>query len=600
MNNDRIVEQLVSGLTSRQLAELLARLLHGMSDTDRAEFNNTLVPDVAAVLRRLWDPQPLVASAEEANDRTSDAKFTAQFHSVLGALRDLLSELGDEDGEYILNEHHWEPPDFDGSQLSEDIECCAKELLPLLERAATLNLENENLFIDFCEEISYGIRQYPEYVYTEEGVSFERAATECVLKWLDLHAETETVFLERLVALLDETDYVALDDSAIHAYVIKGWPEERRRAFYSAIEVRRAEDEEFRRKMDQPRTLWHGIRYALAGVFDVAASIKIAETSMSDDWTLGVGLVDAALADNNSDRALEFCRKTVDSYYRRRSYGADVSAFDPETTPLFGYWGVRDESSEISRILGVWADLSANAGDTCLAERLAIQQVLFARSDDWTAVRSAFSQAVTADVTTLFCAWKEHTLGRLHAPVWLEWLIDEGFAERFDAFTEKAQSWLGETIEIEKTKDRDVFRRAVGHAWPPQMSLVADLFALGLPSGDYPTLQAMVAKHCRLTASPARLEWLGQADVASLSMSGLGFTKRNMVHLIPSPETMSGNYEVAVNWLVAAREVAPGVAQSTLQRWKIDYKFRRNLWRDLGKHGFDVTLNFRKHAAGTS
>ncbi len=600
MHNDRIVQQLINGLTSRQLAELVARLLEGMSDTDRAEFSNTLDPDVAAVFRRLSDPPTACAPAEEANDKTSDAKFAAQFQSALGALRDLLSELGDEDGDYILCERHWEPPDFDASRLTEDIERCAKDLLPLLDRAATLRLEGESLFMDYCQEITDGIGHYPEHIYTEDGLWFERTATECVLKWLDLHAETEMVFLEKLVALLDGTGCVTLDDDTIRAYLIEGWTEKRRRAFYSAIEVRRADDEEFRRETDQPRTLWHDIRYALAGMFDVAARIEIAESAVSDDWIKGVELVDVALADSNSTRALEFCRQTLDAYYRHRSSGTQVPSFDPGTTPLLGHWGVQDDFSQISRILGIWADLSAKAGDKRLAELLAIQQVLFTRSDDWSAVRAAFTQAETADASTLLRAWKERTLSaqcgayflgmRQQDFVWPEWLIDEGFAERFDAFTEKARSWLDETIGTAKTKDRDMFRRVAVHVWPPQMSLVAELFALGLPSGDYPILRAMLSQHCRLNPCPARLEWLGRTDIASLAIGGLGFVQRNMVHLIPSPETMSSDYGTAASWLAVAREVAPGIALSTLQRWKTDYRRRRNLWRDLSKHGFDVDL----------
>lgn len=69
-----------------------------------------------------------------------------------------------------------------------DIERCATDLLPLLDRAATLGLEGESLFMDYCQEITDGIGQYPEHIYIEDGVSFERTATECVLKWLDLRA----------------------------------------------------------------------------------------------------------------------------------------------------------------------------------------------------------------------------------------------------------------------------------------------------------------------------------------------------------------------------------------------------------------------------
>ena len=100
----------------------------------------------------------------------------------------------------------------------------------------------------------------------------------------------------------------------------------------------------------------------------------------------------------------------------------------------------------------------------------------------------------------------------------------------------------------------------------------------------------MLSRHCRLNPCPARLEWLGQTDVTNLAIGGLGFVQRNMVHLIPSPGVMSSDYGAAAGWLAAAQEVAPSIALSTLQRWKVDYRRRRNLWRDLNKHGFDIDL----------
>ena len=65
---------------------------------------------------------------------------------------------------------------------------------------------------------------------------------------------------------------------------------------------------------------------------------------------------------------------------------------------------------------------------------------------------------------------------------------------------------------------------------------VAELFAFGLPSGDYPTLRAMLSKHCRLNPCLARLEWLAMTDVANLTTGALGFVQRNMAHLIPTPQ----------------------------------------------------------------
>ena len=597
MDNDLLARQLRDGLTSEQLVGLVARLLDRVSETERTEFRDALDPDVAAVFRLLLEP-PAAATGDETNDATSDARFAQQFGSALAALAEVLIELGDEDGDYVYQEHHWEAPDFDASRLASDIERYAQDLLPLLERAAELELEDKDWFLGLCREISDGIETYPDYIYTEEGVYLEHRTTECILKWLDLHADTEASFLDELLAFMDKAGRVSLDSATVRTYLLEGWAEERRRDLYHAIQARRSADAAFGRETDNPHTLWHKIRYALAGEFDAAGRIEIAEASVAEDWTKGVGLVDAAMAEGNSARALEFCRKTVDAYFRRRDYGRQGRKFDPETTPLLGHWGVGDESPTVSRILGLWADLAAGDADIVLAEHLTIQEALFARVEDWTAVKHAFAQAGSADTTVLLSAWKKQTLegqcsstylgGPPQYPIWPEWLIDAGFEDRFEAFTEKAVPWLGEKVESEDRTKRLIFARQQVFAWPPQLSLAADLFACETAPGQYPTLKAMLTQYCKLSDCPARLEWLRNTDVAGLTAVAVEFVHRNMARLIPSPGNMGGDYESAAGWLAAAREVAPETARCTLRHWQDEYKRRRNLWRDLRGHGFDV------------
>ncbi|MCK5804801.1 MAG: hypothetical protein KAI66_18330, partial [Lentisphaeria bacterium] len=548
MDNDRLAEQLVEGLTSEQFAGLLARLLDRMPEEGWAEFCDGLDRDVASVFRRLLSPPPAVPPPDETARSTSDAKFAEQFQSVLGGMRGLLLDLGDEDGDYVFQENDWEQPDFDAPRLASDIERYAKDLLPLLVRAAKLELEDEGLFTGLCEEISDGIGMYPDHIYTEEGVGLERTATECVVKWLDLHADTEGSFLDKLVAFIDAPGCVGFDDGAILTYLLDGWPEDRQRSLYDAIQHRRLSDDAFRRKSDRPRDLWYEIRYALAGEFDVTGRTEIAEASVSQDWTKGVALVDAAVADGNSARALEFCRKTVDAYYQRRSFGRESAGFAPGTTPLFSHWGVRDESPLVSRILGIWAELSAKDGDVSLAELLEIQKALLMEPDDWTTVRDAFDQAGSADATVLLSAWKKRTLeqqrgicllGRpSQGAVWPEWLIDAGLAGRFNVFTEQAAAWLDEGIQAKRETALDAFRRRDSFLWPPQMSLTADLFTLNDAPREYPTLKAMLTQHCKLNDCPARLEWLGKSDAARLTAAAVAFVRRNMARLIPSPGNM--------------------------------------------------------------
>ncbi len=600
MDNDQLARQLLDGLTSEQLVGLLARLLDGVSETEWAEFCDDLDSDTGTVFLRLIESQPEAGTEDETDDLTSDARFAQQFRAAVISLANVVDALGDEDGDYVCQEHHWETPDFDAYQVAKDIEACAKELLPLIPRAAELELEEDDWFLDLCHDITDGIEMYPEYIYTEEGVCLERAATECVLTWLDLHVESEASFLKKLVEFMDTPGLVALDDGTVSTYLLEGWTENRRRALYHAIRDRRSSDEAFRDETDKPHMLWHKIRYALAGEFDAVGRIEIAEASVAEDWKKGVELVDAAVADGNQARALEFCRKTVSAYHCQRSFGREIDSFDPGITPLCGYRSMDQASPPLARILSLWADLAAKDGDVVLAEQLTVQKALFTRIEDWTAVKHAFAQAGSAETTGLFEDWKKLTLERQHgisylgvgrraAPVWPEWLIDAGFAGRFEAFTEKAMLWLAEKAEPKKKKALPGFlaRRQI-HDWPPQLSLTADLFSLDSAPEQYPTLKAMLAQHCKLSDCPARREWLGNTDVPRLTAGAVEFVRGNAAHLIPSPGSMNGDYESAAGWLAAAREVAPETARDTLRHWQDEYRRRRNLWRDLHAHGFDV------------
>ncbi len=602
ISNDSLAQQLVDGLTSEQVADVLAKLLERVTEAERAAFGTTLEPDAASVFRRLLAPpaEEPVDGVTEADGVTSDAKFEEQFRGAVRALECLFLELGDEEGDYVCQEHDWEPPDFDAYQLEKDIERCAGDLLPLLERAAALELAEQDLFLDLCRQISDGVDMYPDHIYTDDGVCFDVTATECVLTWLDLHVDSEANFLDGLLTFMNEAGCVSLQDVGIRAYLVNRWPEGRRRALYQAIQARRSADDGFRQETDRPCTLWHGIRYSLSAQFDVAGMTRIAEASVSEDWSMGVGLVDAAVAEGDSARALEFCRKTVDAYYRPRARLRSSSPFDPANTPLLGHWGVPDESPTLSRILRLWAELAAAEGDSALSEQLTVQEALFARADDWTAVRSAFARADTADTSVLFGAWKKQTLDRQHRggfvgdatydPVWPEWLLDAGFADRFDAFTEKVSAWMAQKVKGDGQTTRGALRPAwqARFRWPAQMSLATDLFALRPDTGTYPELRTALAEHCKLYDCPSRREWLGKTDVDRLTGDAVEFARRNMARLIPSPGEMGGNYETAAAWLSVAREITPALADNTLRHWQVEYKRRRNLWRDLRARGFQV------------
>ncbi len=191
--NEIIAHKLVNGLTREEQAELLGRLLDTVRGKERKDLLESLEPEVAAMIE-----DGSAAGGESLPEASSNARFAEKFDSALEEWSDAIWELQEEEGDYVYQDRHWEPPDLDACRFAEDIEKCAVKTLPLLPRAGKLGLEGESLFFDFCAGIEDSLRSLPEYIYTEEGISFPENATLCVLTWMDLHSAGEGDFVRRL------------------------------------------------------------------------------------------------------------------------------------------------------------------------------------------------------------------------------------------------------------------------------------------------------------------------------------------------------------------------------------------------------------------
>ena len=591
------LEELINGLTSEQLVDLMHKLLADLSEEERKSLAGRLEPDVATVFKAAFEELP--ADSDEVGSFISDAKFAEHFQSVLERLHMVIFELGYEEGDYVAKEHDWEPPDFDTFEFTNDIEECTEDLLPLLDRAAELNLADKDLFFKICDEITEGLESYPEYIYTEEGVSFEKTATECVLKWTDLQSEDEADFLSSLNDFMQAAGMVELDKNTILENILEQWDRRRRKKLYEAIENLCAVDDTFGQQTNTPHTVWHELRYSLADEFDPANRLAIAEETLEKDWTKGSGLINSAVADGNTERALEFCHKTVSSYYRQRSFSRDAVEFVPGKTLLPGYAYSSDHNTEgkIANILLQWAKLARDKGNIKLAELLDIHEVMLTQPDNWDRVKEVFEKAESADTSTLFTAWRNHTLGGQtrntmfsvsgDTAEWPAWLLDAGWEENFSQFEEKILTWLRKKWQPEK-KVNGIGRYPSPPPVSSQLTLAADLFALDNAPQQYDKLKTELAKECKLCDCPGRLAWLQKADTEKLTKAVLDFMRANLSDIIPSPENMTGNYSHAAAWLAVAREVAPAEAQSILWNWQYTFKRKRNLWRDLRAEGFDV------------
>ena len=581
MQHNKIIGQkLIDGLTREEQAELLGRLLGTVRGKARQNLLESLEPEVAAMIE-----DSSAAGTGSRPEASSNARFAEKFDSVMEEWSDAIWELQDVEGDYICQERQWEPPDLDACKFAEDIDKCAVKTLTMLPRAGKLGLGGESLFFDLCAEIEDSLQNLPEYIYTEEGISFPENATLCVLTWLDLHSAGEGEFVRRLRKFIRRVEHVELHGRTIEQFLLAGWNGERKQELHRIIQSLAAEDPEFAEDVKNPHSFWYTVRHTLAGEFSPAEALRLAKASLEADWSKGLVLIEAARAEGLPEKVLDYCARTIGSYWMAYTR----QPFAVHSTMMLERRYSREPEPGIRRVLKIWRATAKKRGERATEELISIQLVFYTQPHDWDTVRDVLQRAEAVETPPLFQAWKSHILSyyrwaKLDCPGtagkgWMAELIDAGFSGNYEKFNQDTIAWLRERLTNAGEPD------GIG---PPQLKLLADLREIDTSWEKYPILGGILRENHRFPDEPSRLSWLKQADIRALSSAGEEFVRHNLARLVPSPAAMSSNYERAALWLAAAREIDPRTADGILNDWKTEHKRRRNLWRDLRQHGFSI------------
>ncbi|MBI3892359.1 MAG: hypothetical protein HY303_12620 [Candidatus Wallbacteria bacterium] len=150
-------EAVRSGFSDDEITEVLARLLLMLDPPTVARFAKSLGPERERVLR------DVLSTANGLPAEKSRAKGLA--HSPLGAGRalqewkkawadwdDIVAESNDEHGDYVHQEHHWEPPYFCPNDVADALEPIAARMRPLIPKLTESTAEPELDFLGMLEE----------------------------------------------------------------------------------------------------------------------------------------------------------------------------------------------------------------------------------------------------------------------------------------------------------------------------------------------------------------------------------------------------------------------------------------------------------------
>jgi len=197
----KIGQLLIASLTTDQIACMLeviasaGNLKSLMDDFMRAD------PDMAATVDEILKGVRTKANGKTKTRPVSHKRTMEYWNSLWRHWHEILVDVGNEEGKYAVQDHHWEEPYFDGPHFASDLEPIARDMLGLIDDVY-VSVGDPELFVEALEDIEAGIASYPEWMGVEYGepCELENYTTRCVLRWLWLGLQNESRSGIRLLA----------------------------------------------------------------------------------------------------------------------------------------------------------------------------------------------------------------------------------------------------------------------------------------------------------------------------------------------------------------------------------------------------------------
>jgi hypothetical protein len=162
----RIGQLLMESLTAEQIACMLDVVASsGGLKCLMDDFKKT-DPDMAATVDKILKGGCSVTGGITEKHLASYKRTMEYWDSLWRQWHGVVAELGDEDGTYAVQDHHWEEPYFDGYGFASDLEPIARDMLGLINDVYN-SVDDPDLFEAALADIEENIASYPEWMGVE-------------------------------------------------------------------------------------------------------------------------------------------------------------------------------------------------------------------------------------------------------------------------------------------------------------------------------------------------------------------------------------------------------------------------------------------------
>ena len=591
----KIGQLLMESLTAEQIACMLEVVASAgglkslMDDFIKAD------PDMAATIDNILKGGRSMANGKTESRLASHKRTMEYWDSLWRHWHEIVAEVGDEEGKYAVQDHHWEEPYFDGTFFASDLEPIARDMLGLIDDVYR-SVEDPELFVEALEDIEESISSYPEWMGVEYGEpsEIEKNATLCVLKWLWSGLQHEPhpgiTLLEKVLEIEESCELVYLNQNACVEFFVK-LPADACREIYTYLQ-----DAAHAIDLGNIYSIWHQINHDYESRFDSAKYLETCRRHLSRNWRYGRPLVDDALNRKEFQDVERWLEKTFSSFLERRKKGE----WCPEISLLIGQpeYYMEEGKEEIADLLRIWSKVSLKLGDLQRGAAAQIQGVIFRLPADCEAVIKEYKRMITPKIkktiNPLFEQWKtemaERSFSRyMDAPPvsdsWVHWLIEASLdpKKKKEWFMSELNGWLSEL-----KKDKKTFKKQ----WRWLARLTSDLPGSKTLEKKYPVFYKTALPK---EASPEDLLGNFRSSGLKKMKAGPGLLvamdvwKEHLHLIVPDPaNAYKSDYTDHAFWCKAVHELNQKTYNALLSRWRKKHNRRRNLWRDMKAVGLSV------------
>ena len=276
-----LLEALAEVLSNEEIQRVLASALLELDHAGRKRLLERVGDDTAAALQQVLEPDQRTTQLR----RPGQDKVRQEWDRAWSEWHECVSESCYEEGRYVIQDAHWEPPYLDSGSLADDLEPIAVRMRELLLRVVDEDIDPGFSFPEALkgavEEIGSGL---PEWLDDPEGYSFGPEVTRCLLEWEWLAERRGRGPFEVVdeVCRLEDSLGTNLDGQGIIDFVFElDNPEQQ--AVLEGITANQ-QVEPWARVLKDPYGGWFALYQGLANLWDVDSFLASCRANITRDW----------------------------------------------------------------------------------------------------------------------------------------------------------------------------------------------------------------------------------------------------------------------------------------------------------------------------